>query len=179
MIHMSTTRTASHRPRKHPGAPTSTNPRRRVPTARELAIWRAHVETFDVVRARLEAQLQRDAQLSSGDYKVLLELSETPGNSLRPSELADRIAWERSRLSGHLGRMEKRGLVRREPCVDDARGSVVVLTDDGARAFRGSTSDHLQAVKATFVDAFAPEQLEALAAATTALRHHLGLPPQE
>ncbi|WP_432562490.1 MarR family winged helix-turn-helix transcriptional regulator [Kineococcus sp. SYSU DK003] len=160
------------------GGTTSTARRRRVPTSAELAVWRAHVETFDVVRSRIEARLQRDAQLSSGDYKVLLALSEAEGNSLRPSELAALIEWERSRLSGHLGRMEKRGLVRREPCPDDARGAFVVLTETGARAFHGSTSAHLQAVKETFVDAFSDEQLRALGEATAALRAHLGLPPQ-
>lgn len=150
--------------------------RSRVPSSTELALWRAHVETFDVVRARLEARLQRDAQLSSGDYKVLLALSEAPGHSLRPSDLAALIEWERSRLSGQLGRMEKRGLLRREPCLDDARGSLVVLTPEGARAFHGSTSDHLQAIKEIFVDALTPEQLAALGAATEAVRRHLGLP---
>jgi DNA-binding MarR family transcriptional regulator len=73
--------------------------------------------------------------------------------------------------------MEKRGLVRREPCAEDARGSQVVLTEEGARAFRASTVPHLQAIRETFVDAFTDEQLDALDEATTALRAHLGLPP--
>jgi DNA-binding MarR family transcriptional regulator len=148
---------------------------RRLPSRDELAIWRAHVEAFDLVRARIEARLHHDSQLSSGDYRVLLALSEAPGNALRSSELATHIAWERSRLSGQLGRMEKRGLVRREPCAEDARGARVVLTDEGARAFRASTAPHLKAIKEEFIDGFTPAQLAHLGEAAAAMRRHLNL----
>lgn len=150
---------------------------RRLPTKEELAVWRAHIETFEIVRARIEARLHQDSHLSSGDYRVLLALTEATGQTLRSSELAAHIEWERSRLSGQLGRMEKRGLVRREPCAEDARGARVVLTDEGARAFRASTVPHLKAIKEVFVDAFTPEQLAQLGEAATAMRHHLGLHP--
>ena len=152
-----------------------TSTRHDLPTSEELAIWRAHIETFLVVRSRIEARLQQNSGLSSGDYKVLLALSEAEGRALRASELAAQIEWERSRLSGHLGRMEKRHLVRREPCAEDARGSRVCLTDEGARAFRASTLPHLRAIKELFIDAFTPEQLAHLGDAAAALRGHLGL----
>ena len=148
---------------------------RRLPSRDELAIWRAHIETFEILRARIEARLHQDSQLSSGDYRVLLALDEAAGKALRSSELAAHIEWERSRLSGQLGRMEKRGLIRREPCADDARGARVVLTDEGARAFGASTAPHLKAIKELFVDAFTPAQLTQLSDATTAMRRHLNL----
>ena len=148
---------------------------RQVPTREEFAVWRAHIETFEIVRSRIEARLQQDSQLSSGDYRILLALSEAEGRTLRSSELATHLEWERSRVSGQLGRMEKRGLVRREPCPEDARGQNVVLTDPGARAFRASTLPHLRAIKDVFVDALTPEQLASLGEAATATRSHLGL----
>lgn len=148
---------------------------RQVPTREELAIWRTHIETFEIVRSRIEAQLHQDSQLSSGDYRILLALSEAEGSTLRSSELAAHLEWERSRVSGQLGRMEKRGLVRREPCPEDARGQNVVLDDAGARAFRASTLPHLRAIKDVFVDALTPEQLAQLSEAATAMRSHLGL----
>lgn len=150
-----------------------TQTRRKLPTSDELAVWRAHVEAFDIARARIETRLHHDSQLSTGDYKVLLALSEAEGKTLRSSELAAHIAWERSRLSGQLGRMEKRGLIRREPCAEDARGANVVLTDEGAAAFRASTIPHLRAIKDVFVDAFTAEQLALLGEAAAMLRAHL------
>lgn len=151
--------------------------RSELPTSDELAVWRAYIQTVEILRARVQAKLHTDSHLSEGDYKVLLELSEADGRSLRSSELAAHMEWERSRVSGQLGRMEKRGLIRREPCVDDARGSHVILTDEGARAFRASTIPHLQAVKSLFVDAFTDAQLATIDETTAALREHLDLPP--
>lgn len=146
---------------------------RRLPTSQQLAVWRAYIETVELVRSRVEAQLHQDSQLSSGDYKVLLALSEADDTAMRSSELAAHIEWERSRLSGQLGRMERRGLVRREPCAEDARGARVVLTDDGAAAFAASTRPHLRAVKEIFLDAFTAEQLQQVSESTTLIRAHL------
>ena len=147
------------------------------PTSEEFAVWRAYIQTVEVLRARVQAQLHADSRLSEGDYKVLLALSEADETTLRSSQLAAQIEWERSRVSGHLGRMEKRGLIRREPCADDARGSDVFLTREGARVFRASTIPHLTAIKSLFVDAFTDDQLAQVDEATTALRAHLELPP--
>ncbi|WP_243697042.1 MarR family winged helix-turn-helix transcriptional regulator [Labedella endophytica] len=148
-----------------------------LPTSEQFAVWRAYIQTAEILRARVQARLQADSNLSDGDYKVLLALSEADGSALRSSELAAIIEWERSRMSGHLGRMEKRGLVRRERHDEDARGSRVVLTGEGARAFRASMIPHLEAVKGIFVDAFTDVQLDEIDDTTTALRTHLGLPP--
>ena len=149
---------------------------RHLPTSAEFAVWRAHIESFETARSRIESRLRRDSQLSDGDYRVLLALSEAEGKAMRSSQLASQLEWERSRVSGQLGRMEKRGLLRREPSPEDARGSLVILTDEGAQAFRGSTLPHLAAVKEIFIDAFTPQQLANLEDAAGALRTHLGMP---
>src|SRR4051794_24241090 len=146
---------------------------RRLPTRDELRIWREYIETADALRSALGARLQSDSGLSSGDYTVLLALSEAHGHRLRSSALAAQIGWERSRLSHHLGRMERRGLIAREDCPTDSRGAEVVLTDDGADAFRRATVPHLRAVRELFVDALTPEELTAAATVGAALRAHL------
>jgi DNA-binding MarR family transcriptional regulator len=153
---------------------TRTTRRRVLPTTEELRIWRGFIETTEAVRAELGARLQAECGLSPGDYAVLLALSEADGQRLRSSQLADDIGWERSRLSHHLGRMEKRGLIRREECRTDNRGAEVVLTTEGATAFRGATVPHLTAVRELFVDALTPEQVAAAGEIATALRAKLG-----
>ncbi|MFD8495559.1 MarR family winged helix-turn-helix transcriptional regulator [Amycolatopsis sp. NPDC059657] len=156
---------------------TSTTPpkrgKRQLPTTEELKIWRGFIETAESLRSELSARLQRDSSLSTGDYAVLLALSEAEGERMRSSDLATAIDWERSRLSHHLGRMERRGLVRRENCATDNRGAEVVLDTAGAEAFRGATIPHLRAVRELFVDALTPEQLAAAAELTEALRTSL------
>src|SRR5258708_14128554 len=99
--------------------------RRQLPTRSELRIWREFVETTEVLRTLLAARLQTESALSPGDYAVLLALRETEGHRMRPSEMAMHIGWERSRLSHHLGRMERRRPIRRQegathsPCADN------------------------------------------------------------
>lgn len=143
------------------------------PTTEELRIWRDFVETTERLRSHLASRLQGDSGLSPGDYAVLLALREADGHRLRSSELAVAIGWERSRLSHHLGRMERRGLIRRVECATDNRGAEAVLTDDGARAFRRATLPHLGAVREMFVDALTPEQMAAAQDIATALRARL------
>src|SRR5712671_2213888 len=141
-------------------------------TARELAIWRSLLDTTAELRRVLGAKLQ-ESGLSPADYQVLLALREAEGTRLRSSELAATIDWQRSRLSHHLGRMERRGLIRRDECATDSRGAEVSLTDEGARIFRGATTPHMRAIKKHFADALTPEQFEALADILRALGNHL------
>lgn len=148
--------------------------RRRVPTREELASWRLFIEVTEDVKSYLGSRLQRESGVSSGDYAVLLALSEAPDQRLRSSGLAAVINWERSRLSHHLGRMERRGLVRREECVTDNRGAEVVLTAEGATAFRESSVPHLMAIQQLFVEALSPEQIREAGRIAAALRERLG-----
>jgi DNA-binding MarR family transcriptional regulator len=141
-------------------------------TSQELATWRSLIDTTAELRRILGAELQQ-SHLSPADYQVLLALSEADGKRLRSSDLASAIDWERSRLSHHLGRMERRRLIRRDDCATDSRGAEVSLTAEGARAFRRATAPHMRSIKKHFADALEPEQFEALAGVLRSLQGHL------
>jgi DNA-binding MarR family transcriptional regulator len=141
-------------------------------TSQELAIWRSWIDTTEELRRILSAELQ-ESGLSAADYQVLLALREADGRRLRSSVLAASIGWERSRLSHHLGRMERRGLIQRDDCATDSRGAEVSITDSGANLFQRATVPHLRSVKRYFADALTPGQLDALAAILQALQVHL------
>ncbi|MEW2491270.1 MarR family transcriptional regulator [Streptomyces sp. NPDC048411] len=160
----------SERPIRADAGPAST--RRRL-TSAELAVWRSLIDTTGELERRLGARLTEDSGLSPADYRVLLALSEVPGRRLRSSMLAAAIDWTRSRLSHQLGRLEKRGLIGREDCAEDNRGTEIVLTDAGAASFRAATAPHARAIKELFADALSPDQFAALDDILTSLRHHL------
>src|SRR5688572_2840237 len=103
-------------------------------TEEEQQLWRAWLALGSALPAALHRELQADAGLSLPDFDVLVQLSESADGRLRVSDLARALGWERSRLSHHVGRMERRGLVTREECVDDGRGAFVVLTSGGRAA---------------------------------------------
>jgi DNA-binding MarR family transcriptional regulator len=146
---------------------------RKSPTPTELRVWRDFVETGDRLRALLSARLQSESGLSNGDYSVLLALSEASGKRIRSSNLASLLDWERSRLSHHLGRMESRGLLRRERSAYDSRGAEVILTEHGAALFRRASAPHLHTVQELFVSAFSPKMPATVDETTRALRDHL------
>ncbi len=102
--------------------------------------------------AELNARLMAGAGLSIADYEVLVHLSEASDGRLRVHALAERMQWDRSRLSHHLSRMERRGLVGREECATDARGSVVVTTDEGHSTLERAAPMHAADVRGLFVE---------------------------
>lgn len=146
---------------------------RRSTSSHDLRIWRQFIETTELLRSLLASQLHAQSELSTGDYAVLLALSEEEHKTIRSSELADRVNWERSRLSHHLGRMESRGLVGRQKCLDDSRGADVILTAEGASLFRRASAPHLRAIQELFLDALTPDLLSAVDDITRALDSHL------
>lgn len=135
-------------------------------TEREQTAWRGYRDMYQVLAATLEKQLNRDSGLSEADYTLLVVLSETPGQRLRARELRNEVGWDRSRLAHQLRRMEKRGLLGRTECEDDARGTMVELTEMGRTAIEAAAPAHVDAVRAYFIDVLTPEEIEILTSIT-------------
>jgi DNA-binding MarR family transcriptional regulator len=128
----------------------------------EMAAWRAVIEGSQRLLTQLEDDLRETSELSFADYHVLVLLSEAPRQRLRMGELANKLIFSPSRLTYHVGTMEKRGLVARQPCPEDRRGSEAVLTDAGLRALREAAPHHLRSVRQHFVDALDDTELSEL-----------------
>ncbi|CAL9392040.1 hypothetical protein SUDANB121_01285 [Nocardiopsis dassonvillei] len=130
-------------------------------TAPEARAWRGYRR----MRALLDLRITRDFAedgLSDADYDVLSNLGETPGNRLRTREMAARMLWSTSRLSHHVSRMEKRGLVRRLEAEEDARGSEIALTDHGREVLEAAAPAHVASVREHFIDLLTEEELRVL-----------------
>ena len=135
----------------------------------EQAAWRSFLDAISLLNGEVEAQLQRDSGLSHADYEILVRLSEAPNRALRMSELADRTLFSRSRLSHAVGRLEREGLVRREPFPEDRRGLCAVLTDQGFRLLERAAPGHVETVRRLLFDALSPHQIDQLAAIARAV----------
>lgn len=130
-------------------------------TERELQAWRTSVQMLELLRTRIEQQLQACSGLSVADYAVLSLLSEAPGGRMRVYELARAADWEKSRLHHQLTRMGKRGLVDREPC--GSRGMDAVITPKGLAAIKEAAPGHSREVRRRFIDCLTPEELDQFA----------------
>ena len=128
----------------------------------ESRAWRGLHRMLVRLGAQLNRDLLRQSGLSFSDYEVLVHLSETADRRLRSFELGDALQWEKSRLSHHLTRMERRGLVTRAQCKTDARGAFIVLTDEGLAAIRSAAPHHVEDVRRYFVDVLTPAQLDGM-----------------
>lgn len=129
---------------------------------REARVWQAHLNMQRELMGELERQLFRESGLSGAEYAILVPLSESPDGVLRARELGTQAGWDRSRLSHQVSRMEKRGLVVRENCSEDARGSMVRLTDEGRAAIEAAAPDHVAAVRRYFFDPLTDDELDTL-----------------
>ncbi|MFE2042619.1 MarR family winged helix-turn-helix transcriptional regulator [Streptomyces sp. NPDC059477] len=119
-------------------------------TPREAEIWAMYRRLGRGLQRAQDQQLQRDSGISAADYALLAPLSESEDGVLRARELGAWVDWERSRLSHQISRMEKRGLVVREACADDARGSMVRLTAKGRETVEGAAPGHVDIVRQLF-----------------------------
>jgi DNA-binding MarR family transcriptional regulator len=142
------------------GVPRSGSPRWL--TDEEQRAWRAYIRLAQLLMRQLDRDLHPFG-LSMHDYEILVELSEAPGTRMRMTELADRTAQSRSRLSHQVSRMEAKGLVRREECEGDRRGTFAVLTVNGADAISQVAPFHVASVRDHFIDQLTPAELTNLA----------------
>ena len=92
---------------------------------------------------------------------------------MRARELGTEIGWDRSRLSHHLARMEKRGLIAREECAEDGRGLMVRVTDAGRSAIEKAAPAHVENVRRTFFDLLSNDELDTLTAVLDRLLDNL------
>ena len=130
---------------------------------REAHLWQAYRDLQRELRNALDRQLVRDAGLTGADYALLVPLSEAPDGLVRARDLGRLVGWDRSRISHQLRRMEQRGLVAREDCPEDARGSMVRLTPAGRRAIEAAAPNHVTTVRRFFIDQLTDDEIDTLA----------------
>jgi DNA-binding MarR family transcriptional regulator len=129
---------------------------------REARLWQAYRDlTRDLQRA-FDRQLDQAGGLSGADYALLVPLSEAADGVVRMRELGHSVGWDRSRLSHQIRRMEKRGLVTREECADDARGAMVRMTADGRAAIEAAAPGHVATVRRYFFDQLSEDEQDTL-----------------
>ena len=138
-----------------------------------MTTWSRLQLVYGHLAGEINRALYRETGLSEADAAVLVALLETPDEQLHSFELRCGLAWEKSRLSHQLRRMEARGLIGREACPDDARSSVIRLTVTGAELAQAARRVLGSAIHHSLAGALSEEQLVQLATMTGAVVRHL------
>jgi DNA-binding MarR family transcriptional regulator len=130
-----------------------------------LDAWRDFLRAHAVVTAALSRELEAARDLPLAQYDVLVQLDQAPDRRLRMQELASRVLFSRSGLTRLVDRMVREGLVARERCEDDRRGTYAVLTTVGRRRLRDAAGVHLRGVDEHFTRHLTDADVRALRAA--------------
>ncbi|MGH8967659.1 MAG: MarR family winged helix-turn-helix transcriptional regulator [Actinomycetes bacterium] len=139
--------------------------------------WRAYLVGTTLLMDRLDRDLREQHDLSLPEYEILVRLSEAPDRRLRMAELAENASQSRCRLSHTCSRLESKGLVKRDSCPNDKRGVYAHLTEDGFSALDRAARDHVETVRAFFIDVIDPKDLEAVGRAFSLVLKRVGATP--
>jgi len=131
--------------------------------AHELAAWRGLLRVHSALVKALDAELLAEQSLPLTSYEVLINLQAAPGQRRRMAELADSVLLSRSGMTRLVDRLEREGLLERDTCTDDGRGTFAVLTDKGEALLARARPTHLDGIRERFLRHFTPAELRELA----------------
>lgn len=120
----------------------------------------AILRTADVIRCRL-ADVITPAGITLQQYNVLRILRGSHPDPLPTLEIADRLIERVPGVTRLLDRLESKGLVRRQRCVEDRRRVHCWITDDG-RQLLASLDDAVDRVDEKCVSALTGGQRQLL-----------------
>jgi DNA-binding MarR family transcriptional regulator len=128
----------------------------------ELGAWTGFLRAHAALVHELDRQLETAHGLPLTQYEVLLYLERAPEHRLRMSELARSVLLSQSGVTRLVDRLQRRGLVVREPCPEDRRVLYARLTTEGAAALAHARPTHLAGVRDHFLRHFDETELRAL-----------------
>ena len=143
-----------------------------MPSETAITAWARLLRAAETALDGVQQDLKRAGLPPLAWYDVLLELGRESrrGKGLRQRDLQAEMLLTSYNLSRLTDRMEAEGLVRREPCVEDGRGALVVVTDKGRALKRRMWPIYAKAIAARFSERFAEAELAALAELLRKLR---------
>jgi DNA-binding MarR family transcriptional regulator len=135
-----------------------------------LAAWEAFVFAHAAAVGRIERDLTAGGYISLTWYDVLTALSQVPDRRLRLHELAREVVLSRSGLTRLLDRMERAGLITREPFPGDRRGAYAVMTHAGESALLRTWPAYAQGIAKYFSAHLTDDEKRVIAVALRRVR---------
>ncbi|MCE7482909.1 MULTISPECIES: MarR family winged helix-turn-helix transcriptional regulator [Microbacterium] len=130
-------------------------------TQEQSRAWLALISTAELLPAALDAQLQRDADLTHYEF-ILLSALQRAG-AMRLSDLAAATNATLPRASKVVSRLQQRELLERAESTTDRRSVLLRLSRQGRRRLVLATPEHFATAHRLVLDRLSPAQLDALA----------------
>lgn len=123
-----------------------------------FAFLRAHADLTRV----LDVELRREAQLTLGDFDVLIQLALSEHGCLRMSDLARRTLVSKSGTTRRVEQLEREGAVARRSAGTDRRSVVVSLEPLGVEKLRRALPVQARAIASNFAAKLTDDEADAL-----------------
>jgi DNA-binding MarR family transcriptional regulator len=104
--------------------------------------WHRLLQVSSGVLRELDHALDHRDRITVSEFDVLITLENAPAHQLRMTDLARATMLSSGGMTRLVGRLEDRGLVRRDPDPDDARAFRATLTPAGDRKLARARITH-------------------------------------
>lgn len=126
----------------------------------ELRVWHAFRLMHDDVLGRVARDITQATGLSGPEFAVLSRLDAIGNKKTRQQELARIMAWDKSRLSHQLTRMEQRALIERRRV--DEKNVFVAITKLGRERLDTARPIHASSVRRNLLSRLTKEQIDTI-----------------
>jgi len=126
----------------------------------ELRVWHAFRLMHEDVLGRVGRDITQATGLSGPEYGVLSRLAALGKGEMRQQALASMMAWDKSRLSHQLTRMQERALIER--CRTDGKTVLVALTKLGREKLDAARPIHAASVRRNLLSRLTQEQIDTI-----------------
>lgn len=127
------------------------------------------VETCGGLHAIIAPELESFG-FSLSAFEVVLRLARSPGGRLRMAELTAQCTLTSSGLTRVVDRLERAGLVVREPCPSDRRGFYAVVTPGGLEQLAKALPAHTATIRRCYTEILEPDELDTFVATLRKIR---------
>ena len=127
-----------------------------------LQAWRGLLNAHAALTNRIDAAFAEAELPPLTWYDVLWAVRKQEGRRARLSGLAGELTVSRGGMTKLVDRLERAGLLAREQCAEDRRGSYAVLTDEGEEMLRRMWRVYSGVLQDSVVDRLSSEQAKEL-----------------
>ena len=127
-----------------------------------LDAWASFFVAHGLSIKTIEDDLRGKTPLSLEEYDVLLVISRAPEGKMRLSNLASETVFTRSGITRITNRLGARGLLSRESCREDKRGTLATITPAGKDAMRSTWKLYSRSVISLFDPCFTHSEAQQL-----------------
>lgn len=131
-------------------------------TPDEWDLWHKWMRAQRLLSEEIDRRLQSAFAISKAEFSVMVTLYRASIPQMRVVDVGQSLAWEKSRVSHLLTRMERRGLVARTESGASDRRTGIGLTPEGRRLVTNAIAAHGDNVRLLFLNTISPQQMSAI-----------------